>query len=65
MLRKFCLLFLLSILLAPGAGAKSLHELQQEFVDLKFGLFVHFGMGTFQGEDWADPEVPVSAFNPT
>lgn len=65
MLRKFCLLFLLSILLAPGAGAKSLHELQQEFVDLKFGLFVHFGMGTFQGEDWADPEVPVTAFNPT
>lgn len=34
--------------------AKSLHELQQDFVDLKFGLFVHFGMGTYLDHDWAD-----------
>ena len=33
-------------------------------MDLKFGLFVHFGMGTYQGEDWADPDKPISDFNP-
>lgn len=66
MLKKILLLLFASMLVPFGsAAAKSLHELQQEFVDLKFGLFVHFGMGTFQGEDWADPDVPVSAFNPT
>lgn len=54
-------------LMAPisHASAKSLHELQQEFVDLKFGLFIHFGMGTYQDEDWADPNVDISQFNPT
>lgn len=57
---------LLAALLTPLSlgAAKSLHELQQEFVDLKFGLFVHFGMGTYQGEDWADPDKPISDFNP-
>lgn len=44
--------------------AKSLHELQQDFVDLKFGLFVHFGMGTYLDHDWADPDAPLSLFNP-
>ena len=58
---------LLLSLMAPisHASAKSLHELQQEFVDLKFGLFIHFGMGTYQDEDWADPNVDISQFNPT
>ena len=49
---------LVLMLLGPLSlnASKSLHELQQEFVDLKFGLFVHFGMGTYHGEDWADPD---------
>ena len=66
MLKKI-LPILLMTLMAPMSmsATKSLHELQQEFVDLKFGLFVHFGMGTFQEEDWADPDQPISTFNPT
>lgn len=66
MLKKILPILLLS-LMAPisHASAKSLHELQQEFVDLKFGLFIHFGMGTYQDEDWADPNVDISQFNPT
>lgn len=47
----------------PSFG-RTLHELQQDFVDLKFGLFVHFGMGTYLDSDWADPEAPLSLFNP-
>lgn len=46
------------------AGAKTLHERQQDFVDLKFGLFIHFGMGTYLEADWADPDCPPSRFNP-
>lgn len=65
MMKKLVILTLALIAAAGARAHKSLHELQQEFVDLKFGLFVHFGMGTYQGEDWADPEVPVTAFNPT
>lgn len=66
MLKK--ILLSAALLGAMGGGvstsAKSLHELQQEFVDLKFGLFVHFGMGTYLEEDWANPDVPPQVFNP-
>lgn len=47
-----------------ASAVKPLNELQQNFVDLKFGLFIHFGMGTFLDEDWADPDVPVTTFDP-
>lgn len=53
-----------TLITGTNLSARSLHDLQQDFVDLKFGLFVHFGMGTYLEEDWADPEVPVSLFNP-
>jgi hypothetical protein len=45
--------------------AKSLHELQQDFIDLRFGMFIHFNMPTFQEADWPDPLAPASSFDPT
>lgn len=45
-------------------ATKSLHQLQQEFVDLRFGLFIHFGMGTYLNNDWADPDSSPERFNP-
>lgn len=56
------LLLILSSLSA--VASTSLHRLQQEFVDLRFGLFIHFGMGTFLDNDWADPDQPATLFNP-
>src|SRR3954469_15182532 len=44
---------------------KPLAQLQQEFVDLRFGMFIHFNIPTFMDHDWADPEAPPSLFNPT
>lgn len=55
---------LLALCALSASATKSLHDLQQEFVNLKFGLFIHFGMGTFLDEDWADPDVPAQTFNP-
>lgn len=60
---------LLSMALMAGivsafAQPKSLHQLQQEFVDLRFGMFVHFGLPTFQEADWTDPQCPPDVFNP-
>lgn len=46
------------------AQTKSLHELQQDFVDLRFGMFVHFGLPTFQNADWTDPDLDPSVFYP-
>lgn len=44
---------------------KTLHELQQDFVDLRFGLFTHFALPTFVPADWSDPDLSPDVFNPT
>ncbi len=38
------------------AQPKSLHQLQQEFEDLKFGMFNHYAIPTYSEADWSDPE---------
>ena len=48
-----------------SASVKSLHQLQQEFIDRRFGMFIHFNMPTFYDQDWPDPDAPVTVFNPT
>ncbi|MCM1483344.1 MAG: alpha-L-fucosidase [Muribaculaceae bacterium] len=67
MKKTFLLILCLTIanVFATAKPARSLHELQQDFVNLKFGLFIHFGLGTYHGEDWADPEASPLDFNPT
>ncbi len=44
---------------------KNLTKLQQDFVDLRFGMFIHFNIPTFMDEDWADPDASPALFNPT
>src|SRR5580704_18973269 len=43
----------------------SLQDLQQRFVDLRFGMFVHFNMATFQDREWGDPTSPAELFRPS
>lgn len=47
---------------AQQKPAKSLPALQQDFVDLGFGMFIHYGMPTFMDQDWSDPDAPLSLF---
>lgn len=64
-------LTIVSFFFAPVAdaqkqpAAKTLVQLQQDFVDLRFGMFIHFNIPTFMDQDWADPEAPPTVFNPT
>lgn len=61
-------LFLLLSFVCLGymkAQTKSLHQLQQDFVDLRFGMFLHFNMPTYVDEDWPDPDASPELFNPT
>jgi alpha-L-fucosidase len=50
---------------SPVRRGKPLLELQQKFLDLRFGMFVHFNMATFQDREWGDPTSPADLFNPT
>lgn len=45
-------------------GNNPLSRLQSRFVDLRFGMFVHFNMPTYVDEDWPDPDASPSLFNP-
>ena len=38
------------------AQPKTMHQLQQEFEDLKFGMFNHYGLPTYVEADWSDPD---------
>ncbi|RZK65087.1 MAG: carbohydrate-binding protein, partial [Pedobacter sp.] len=41
---------------------RKLTDLQQDFVDLGFGMFIHYGMPTFMDQDWSDPDAALSLF---
>src|SRR6266446_2679729 len=48
----------------PRRG-RQLLELQQRFVDLRFGMFLHFNMATFQDREWGDATSSPDLFHPT
>src|SRR5580700_2292723 len=48
----------------PRRG-RPLPDLQQRFADLRFGMFTHFNMATFQDREWGDPGSPPDLFHPT
>ena len=54
-------------LVAEPAGSSphgSLLELQQRFLDLRFGMFIHLNMATFEQREWGDPLISPKLFNP-
>jgi alpha-L-fucosidase len=50
---------------SPLQKSPNMLELQQRFVDLRFGMFLHFNMATFQDREWGDPTSQPSLFHPT
>ena len=47
-----------------GKSTPNLGQLQQQFVDLRFGMFIHFNIPTYMDQDWPDPEASPALFNP-
>ena len=49
----------------PSSGTqKSIKEMQDEFLKLKFGMFIHFNMETFKGVQWVAGYHSPADFNP-
>lgn len=40
-------------------------QAQKKWMDLKFGMFVHFGINTFYDVEWSDGTLDPSKFNPS
>ncbi|WP_129717536.1 alpha-L-fucosidase [Pedobacter sp. SYP-B3415] len=68
-----CTRFLLLIFLASSLTVSAqkqqqtsvpLTSLQQQFVDLGFGMFIHYNIPTYMDDDWADPDASPKLFNP-
>lgn len=38
---------------------------QQAQIDRKYGMFIHFGINTFNDTEWSDGKLPVKSYNPT
>ena len=43
---------------------RKLNALQQKFVDLRFGMFIHYNIPTYTNADWPDPDASPKLFNP-
>ncbi|SEL78006.1 alpha-L-fucosidase [Chitinophaga rupis] len=59
-----CCISVLAKAQSTTASRVPLHDLQQQFVDLRFGMFIHFNIPTFMDQDWADPEASPALFDP-
>lgn len=60
----FAVLFFSQITKAQQTFSNDLLKQRQlDFVNLGFGMFIHYGMPTFMDQDWSDPDAPLSLFN--
>lgn len=41
------------------------NKYQQEQIERKYGMFIHFGINTFHNEEWTDGSKPASSYKPT
>ncbi len=48
----------------PYVDDRPLVDRQRAFLDLRFGMFVHFNLATYQDREWGDPNGPTAAFDP-
>lgn len=49
--------------LAPTPSNKP-NKFQQEQIDRKYGMFIHFGINSFHDQEWTDGSKPASSYNP-
>lgn len=58
---------LLPLLMTTFASAQALQPSagQLQLIERGYGMFIHFGVNTFNQIEWSDGRLPASSFNPT
>lgn len=61
------LYLLLPLLMTVSASADSLQPNagQRQLIERGYGMFIHFGVNTFNQVEWSDGKLPAASFNPT
>jgi alpha-L-fucosidase len=57
----FCILF---VPVCTKNMEYDIEELQRQFTDLRFGMFLHFGIRTFTGGAWGEANQDITRFDP-
>ena len=60
-----CLLYMASFDAMAQSDTLQPNALQQQVIDRGYGLFIHFGINTFNQTEWSDGKLPLSSYNPT
>ena len=58
------IVLVLLVCTTADAGTRSKEKLRKEFNKLRFGMFIHFNMGTFHEKEWVEPGQDPLSFNP-
>ena len=45
--------------------SKKPNEAQLKQIERKYGMFIHFGINTFQDQEWTDGSIPATSYTPT
>lgn len=57
-----------SLMAQPGTSfplsAEKPSEYQQQQIDRKYGMFIHFGINTFHNTEWSDGSLPATSYAP-
>ena len=56
--------FAAAALPAPTETRQPMQRLQQSFADLRFGMYIHLNMATYEEREWGDPKTSPAIFNP-
>ncbi|WP_199139110.1 alpha-L-fucosidase [Pedobacter sp. ASV12] len=69
-MKKIFLLFLLLLGLSYGKAQQQLPDTkpnlaQKAMIKRGYGMFIHFGINTFNETEWSDGTLPVSSYNPS
>lgn len=68
-MKKNLLITVICLLAAAANGQQRPDSLiapqTKAFMELEFGMFIHFGINTYTANEWTDGTVPASLYNPT
>lgn len=59
-----CFLLFTSVVFGQISPSNAPNALQKQQINRTYGMFVHFGINTFNEKEWSDGTLPASSYNP-